>query len=163
MTTRSIFPLALPGKQEHMQQMFTYATTTFPPTYNPPPSPSLSHTHARQTPLSTPLSLDLTLETIARDQIRDIVIIIIGLLLPILALLLLHALIALRQLPQRCQRVRPQLVQDPRHQLRQFFVFACAVNRECVGGDGRVHCVLGLVGVGGGWGGVGFWGGGGLG
>lgn len=54
-------------------------------------------------PLLIPTLLDFTLEILPSDQIRDIVVVILVLLA---SFLLLQALIALRQFPQRSQAVR---------------------------------------------------------
>lgn len=86
------------------------------------------------------------------DQLRDLIVIRVGLVV-FPALLLLHALVALCQSSQGREAVGAELIQDPRDELRQLFVFAVAVDCEGVGGDGGVDCVLlGRVGGGGGMG-----------
>ena len=88
---------------------------------------------------------DLPLEILPFHQIWDLVIIVPALsflLVPHSALLLLHALVALGQLPQACQTVRAELVEDSWDKLGEFLVLAVAVDGEGVGGDGGVDCVV---------------------
>lgn len=92
-------------------------------------------------PLLMPTLLDFTLEILPSDQIRDIVVVILVLLA---SFLLLQALIALRQFPQRSQAVRAQLVEDARDELGEFFVFTVTVDGKGIGGDCGVNCDTGL-------------------
>lgn len=50
----------------------------------------------------------------------------------------MHALVALSQLTERGKRVRAQLVQDARDEVRELLVDAVAVDGKGVGGDGGV-------------------------
>jgi len=98
--------------------------------------------------------LDFTLEILPRDQIRDIIIVLIvppsqPFPLPArAAVLLLQALVALGQLAEGGQAVGAELVEDAGDEFREFFVFAGAVDGEGVGGDGGVDCGGGLGGAG---------------
>lgn len=100
---------------------------------------------APTTPLASSIpfyfpSLDFALEVVPRHQVRDIIVVVIRLLLSVFAFLLLHALVALGQFAQRGERVRAQLVEDARDQLREFFVLAVSIDGKGVGGHGGVDC-----------------------
>lgn len=78
----------------------------------------------------------LALERLTRYQIRNLLVVISALfLLPVLALILLHALVALGQLAEAGQAVWAKLVEDARDELGKLFVFAVAVQGEGVGGE----------------------------
>lgn len=84
------------------------------------------------------LLLDFAIECLAWHEVRNIVVVLVGL---ILAFLLLHGLVTLCQLTQRCERVRAQLIEDAGDQFRKFLVFAVAVDGERVGGNRSVYCL----------------------
>lgn len=65
--------------------------------------------------ISTLLDVRLVLgrlEVVAGDEVGDVIVILIVVLLASLTLLLLHALVALGELAQRCERVGAELVED---------------------------------------------------
>ena len=78
--------------------------------------------------------LDLALEVLAGYQVRDVVIIGIGVLS-----VLGHVLVALGQLSKGGEGVGTQLVKDARHELGELLVLTISVNSESVGGDSGVH------------------------
>lgn len=81
-----------------------------------------------------------TLKVLPGDQVGYVVVVLcVGRAL--LALLLLHRLVALGELAQRGQRVRAKLVEDARDELRQLLVLAVAVQGKGVCGDGGVDCM----------------------
>ncbi len=82
--------------------------------------------------------LNLTLEILPSHQVRYIIIVLLLRLAALPAVLLLQILIALGQFAQRGEGVGPELVEDAGDEFGEFFVFAGAVDRECVGGDGGV-------------------------
>lgn len=82
--------------------------------------------------------LHFTLKVLALYQVGYIVVVVVIFpSFPALAtpILLLQGLVALGQLPQTCQTVRTELIQDPGDQLGEFLVLAVAIDGECVGGD----------------------------
>lgn len=79
--------------------------------------------------------LDLVLEVLASNQIGDVVIISL-----LVAISLLHVLVALSKLAERGERVRAKLVKDARDELCQLLVLTVAVDGEGVGGDSSVDC-----------------------
>ena len=88
-------------------------------------------------------SFNFPFEILPLHQIRDLIVVFIVALLargPFTprALFLLHALVALSQSPQTCERVWAQLVENPGNQFGEFLVLAVAVDREGVRGDGGV-------------------------
>jgi len=120
-------------------------------------TPSLPPSRDSPSPSSPPPPLplhllDFTLEILPRDQIRDVIIILIvppsqAFPLPArAAVLLLQALVALGQLAEGGEAVGAELVEDAGDEFREFFVFAGAVDGEGVGGDGGVDCGGGLGG-----------------
>lgn len=78
--------------------------------------------------------LDLALEVLAGYQVRDVVVVGIGVLS-----VLGHVLVALGQLPKRGEGVGAQLVQNAGHELRKLLVLAITVDGKRVGGDSGVH------------------------
>lgn len=76
--------------------------------------------------------LDLVLEALTRDQVGDIVV--VGLLLG-----LLHVLVALGELAERCERVGSELVEDSGDELGQLLVLTVAVDGKGVGGNRGVN------------------------
>lgn len=86
----------------------------------------------------------LSLEVLSFHQVGDVIIVIVIILLlralTALTLLLLQRLVALGQPTERGERVRSELVQDTRDELRQLFLLAIAVDGERVGGDRGVDC-----------------------
>jgi hypothetical protein len=81
----------------------------------------------------------LALESLASNEIRDIVIILIG-ILTALALLLLHVLVALGKLSERGERIGTELVEDTGDELRELLVLTLTVDGEGVGGNSSVDC-----------------------
>lgn len=87
--------------------------------------------------------LHFALEILPRDQVGDIVVVVIALAVlaaGTAALLLLQALVALGKFPEGGEAVGAELVEDARDEFGEFFVFAVAVDGEGVGGDGCVDC-----------------------
>jgi hypothetical protein len=85
------------------------------------------------------LDLGLALKVLAGHQVGDLVV--VGLLV---TLLLLHALVGLGQLTQGGQGVGAELIQDAGDEFGELLVLTVAVDGECVGGDGSVHCLKGV-------------------
>lgn len=65
-------------------------------------------------------------------QIRDVVVVIICTCARAGRLLLLDVLVGLGELPERCQGVGTELVEDARYELCEILDGACAIDRECV-------------------------------
>lgn len=87
------------------------------------------------------------LEVVASNEVRDVIIILIVVLLASLTLLLLHALVALGEFAQRCERVGAELVEDTGDELGQFLVLTDTVDGEGVGGYRGMNCVFVLAAV----------------
>ena len=81
--------------------------------------------------------LNLALEGLACNQIWDIVIV---LLLVLTLLLLLHGLVALGELAERCKGVWAKLVKDTWDKLGELLVLTVTVDGEGVGWDSGVDC-----------------------
>jgi hypothetical protein len=95
---------------------------------------------------STLLDVGLGLEVVASNEVGDVIVILIVVLLgTVLALLLLHALVALGKFAQRCERVGTKLVKDAGDELCQLLVLAGAVDGEGVGGYRGVDCISSAV------------------
>ena len=88
-------------------------------------------------------SIHTLLKVLPLNQIRDIIIALLLLRIPpfAAAILLLHALVALRQLPEAGEGVGAELVEDAGDELGEFFVFAGTVDGEGVGGNGGVDFI----------------------
>jgi hypothetical protein len=87
--------------------------------------------------------LDLVLEVLARDQVGDVVVVLVFLVLA--ALGLLHGLVALCQLSERGEGVGAKLVQDAGNELGELLVLAIAVDSEGVGWNCSVDCKMQLL------------------
>jgi predicted N-acetyltransferase YhbS len=84
----------------------------------------------------------LGLEVVASNEIGDVVVIIILVVIFLIlafALLLLHALVALRELAERGERVGAELVKNTGDELRKLLILAVAVDGEGVRGYRRVN------------------------
>ncbi len=76
------------------------------------------------------LLFDLVLEILARDQIWDVIIIIVR--LSFTTFCLLHRLVALSQLSEGCEGIGAELVEDAGNEFRELLVFSCTVDCEGV-------------------------------
>ena len=83
---------------------------------------------------------------VALDELRDLVIVVV-LLVAVLALLLLHGLVALGELAQAGERIWAKLVEDAGDELGKLLLLAVAVDGEGVCGDGCVDCVAVCVSI----------------
>jgi len=72
------------------------------------------------------------LEVVASNEVGDVIVILVVVLA--LTLLLLHALVALGELAQRCERVGAELVEDTGDKFGQLLVLTCTVDGKGVGG-----------------------------
>lgn len=81
---------------------------------------------------------DLVLEVLARNQIWDVIIIIVVLLV-LTAFLLLHGLVALGKLSEGCEGVGAELVEDTGDKLSELLILTVSVDGEGVGWDGGVN------------------------
>ena len=82
--------------------------------------------------------LDLALESLAWNQIWDIIIVLL-LVLTTLGVLL-HGLVALSKLAERCEGVWAKLVKDTWDKLGELLVLTVTVDGEGVGWDSGVNC-----------------------
>ena len=80
--------------------------------------------------MSSKTSFYLSFKVLTLHQIRDLVVVIFAAFLLLPALLLLQALVALRQPPQTGEGVRAELVEDAGDEFGELFVFAVAVDGE---------------------------------
>jgi hypothetical protein len=87
------------------------------------------------------LDLGLRLEVVASDEVWNVVVVVVVILVvviillgAVLTLLLLHALVALGEFAQRCERVGTELVEDAGDELCQLLVLTVSVDGEGVGG-----------------------------
>lgn len=74
------------------------------------------------------------LEVVASNEVGDVIVILVVVLLAGLTLLLLHALVALGEFAQGCERVGAELVEDTGDELSKLLVLTGAVDGEGVGG-----------------------------
>lgn len=77
--------------------------------------------------------LHLVFEALARNKVGDLIIISF-------LLTLLHVLVALGKLAERCKGVRPKLVEDAGDELGELLVLAIAIDGECVGRNSGMDC-----------------------
>lgn len=105
-----------------------------------PAHSALSAAQSRDSLLDVRLVVSLLgrLEVVAGNEVGDVIIILIVVLT--LTLLLLHALVALGKLAQRCERVRAELVKDTGDELGELLVLTDTVDGEGVGGYRGVNC-----------------------
>ena len=75
------------------------------------------------------LDVGLALKVLALDEVRNVIVVLL-LLLALSALL--EALVALGELPKRCEGVWAELVQDSGDELGEFLLLAVAVDCEGV-------------------------------
>jgi hypothetical protein len=80
---------------------------------------------------------DLTLEVFPRNQIWDVIIIIV-IFLVITPFCLLHRLVALGKLSERGQGIGAELIEDTGDEFSEFLVFTVTVDSEGVSWDGSV-------------------------
>ena len=81
---------------------------------------------------------DLTLKVLPRDQIWDVIIIIV--LLVITALCLLHRLVALGKFSERGKGVGAELVEDTGDEFSKFLVLTVTIDSKGVSWDSGVDC-----------------------
>lgn len=81
------------------------------------------------------------------DEVRHVVVVVVfrRRAAPWPSTLALDRLIRLGELAQRRERVGAKLVEDARHELGKLLDVPGAVDGECVGGEGGVHCELGAA------------------
>jgi hypothetical protein len=78
------------------------------------------------------LDLGLRLEVVASDEVWNVVVVVVVIL--VVVIILLHALVALGEFAQRCERVGTELVEDAGDELCQLLVLTVSVDGEGVGG-----------------------------
>jgi hypothetical protein len=106
----------------------------------PEHKPSISIVGNSNAPLPIPnkkadvdFLFNLVLKVLSCNQIRDVIVIIVAFLL--VALRLLHGLVALSQLSKRGEGVGAELVEDAGDEFSELFVFASSVDGKGVGWD----------------------------
>jgi len=75
------------------------------------------------------LLFDFTVKGLAWHEVWNIIVVIVF-LVAVLAVLLLHALVAFGELAKGREAVWPKLIEDSRHELCELLVFPIAVDRE---------------------------------